>query len=366
MTDAVTLLGSRQVSSLMMAAGFSGSSYRVSNGDVDQACPTDVELFEHFIKYGADEGRNFQIDLVRGGFTELWQETCGSPLHNVACGMLRAAVNSSIKQNGLSTALKQYLTWTEFNFRPVIVIGDSHTQAYGRPFARDGFIVVPFVLLCTGGSALGLGNPKSVSQYGPMIANTLESVRSSVELMSIPVLFKFGQVDLEFVINFKRARHEVLSFKINDYEAFFEQSTTAYSEYLERVVPEHGRTRVDVVSIFPPVLSDEAIRNGYFNEDIAQREGVVREDLKEALRLMTHPDWGTRVKLHAAYNTLIEAKTSNLGFAFVDDFFPIIGEDGLPRTRFWKRHNGFDHHVVSLPGETVFSDILWERLSLKR
>jgi hypothetical protein len=366
MTDAVTTLGFRQVSSLMMAAGFSGKSYRASNRDVDQACPTDVESFEHFIKHGANEARNFQIDLVRGGFTELWQETCGSPVHNVACAMLRAAISSSIKQRGLLTALKQYLVWTELNFCPVIVIGDSHTQAYGAPFARDGFIVVPFVLLCTSGSALGLGNPKSVSQYGPMIANTLESVRSSVEFKSIPVLFKFGQVDSEFVINFKRARDKVLSFRSNDYHAFFEQSTTAYSEYLERIVPEYSRLSVDVVSIFPPVLSDEAIQNGYFNDDIAQREGVIREDLKEALRLMTHPDWGTRVKLHAVYNTLLETKISTLGFAFVDDFYPIIAEDGLPRTRFWKRHNGFNHHVVSLPGETVFSDILWERLSLKR
>ncbi|WP_332873037.1 hypothetical protein [Caulobacter hibisci] len=229
---------------------------------------------------------------------------------------------------------------------PYGVIGDSHGRLLCRRSRRRGRWLLPVWSLETGASARGLpGDGRSGA--GPRVRAALARLLA----LDVPVLVKFGQIDVEFVHVFKRLAGGPDAFDPAEFAAFADRTIERYLEFLTDAVPPVARSRVRVMSLFPPTLSDAAWREGYLNAHLVDVHGPAdHADLAAALGRLEIPDLARRTALHAAVNVRLRAAVEAEGFAWGDDFAPWLG-DGDVVDRAWQgpaagRDHHLDHHAV--------------------
>jgi hypothetical protein len=227
----------------------------------------------------------------------------------------------------------------------MLVVSDSHGVLYlVEDVLREGRLLpVPF--LCTGASARGLGNPQSRGGAGQRIREHLTA--RADEIADGVILLKFGQVDLEFVYDYRRIRDGRRAFDRVDAVAFAEEGARRYVAFIETL---RGLTtaRLVVTAALPPSLNDAALRAGYINAHIGELHADSGpEQLLAQLQQLDMPDWKTRTDLARAYNAALAAECARAGLTFLDDFTPLCGPDGLidPELLVW--HGGTDHHLCA-------------------
>jgi hypothetical protein len=230
-------------------------------------------------------------------------------------------------------------------FEPIIVIGGSHAQIYSWGTAlREEFLVLR--LATWGGAAKSLGNPKSRTQYGELIRNFLFEVQARINTQPPPVLFQMGQVDVEFVYNFRRLDKEQRMFEDNDLLEFITDSADAYTSYIETLTQFWPADRIYVASIFPPALNDETVRRGYTNALIASAH--TDHDpllLEQGLASLEFPDWSARTLHNRWFNEAVARGCAARGIQFLDFFDRLCGPDGLVDLAFLGDPPGEDHHL---------------------
>lgn len=181
--------------------------------------------------------------------------------------------------------------------RPYLLAGDSHSNQYNLTGDRNGEWLLPLHMLCTAGSASGLANPRSVSGYGGHLRRAVLDIESLRHAREIPFLMQFGQVDIELVHHYQRARNGERTLKLDNYRASCAATVESYMGFATRMFRSRQRANVFLVSVFPPVLSDAALKRGYLNEDIAQREGAgPSEQLLQALLGLEFADLTQRTR----------------------------------------------------------------------
>lgn len=351
---------------LMAAAGFDPGAYRCGSGDLSRALDGDSASFRHFFEFGFKESRSFDITLNVDAFVDFADYMKSVDRAEVADGLLQAAIRQSTDVSKIQTYLGLHKNLFDEDIRIIFVIGDSHTDVYRSSFHREDKLIVPVQLKCTAGSAAGLGNPNSVSGYGKVILGWLSQIFESNVFDGIPILFKFGQVDTEFVFTYKRAKGLQIQHSEQEYEKFVRQSVKRYVTFLKRAIPKHQRYRVDVSTIGPPILADEYIRDGgYFSSEIASREAFDEaQELHRRLSLLQYPDLQSRTKMHALFNSALINAVRPLGFGISDDFTPCVGPDGIALQCLWSHNGGRDHHLA-IHKET-FEPILADRACMMR
>ena len=246
---------------------------------------------------------------------------------------------------------------------PYVLIGDSHSALYRRASARAEGWLLPLHLECHGGSAIGLLNPMSRSGYRERIRRVAERLAEMDPGGSLPVLFQFGQVDLEFVQPFRRLAREQRAFDAGAFRAFCRASVDAYVGFLAEAFPPARRASVRLMGVFPPALSDGVLRAGYVNGVIAAMEGTETEALKERLAELEWPDLAGRTLLHAEYNAMLEQTAGEAGLAFVSDFERLVS-GGEVDPRFTSLQKGWDHHLDFEPTETVLGQTVFRVVGL--
>lgn len=227
--------------------------------------------------------------------------------------------------------------------RPLLVIGDSHGQQYLTEDVLRAGGLLPAPFLCTGASARGLGNPASRARAGERIENHLRARRD--EIAGELVLFKFGQVDLEFVYDYRRIREGRRGFDLSHAAEFARDCVRRYVAFLARLQAETP-ARLVVTAALPPALNDAALREGYMNAHIVELHAQVSpEALRQELQLLEMAPWQVRTGLAGIYNRELAAACAAAGLAFHDDFSPMLGPDGVidPELILW--HGGIDHHL---------------------
>jgi len=176
----------------------------------------------------------------------------------------------------------------------------------------------------------------------------------------LPILMKFGQVDIEFVQVFKRLASGEALFSQAAFDAFADETIALYAAFLAGVVPVAQRGRVRVMSLFPPALSDSAWREGYLNAHMVAVHGPPDTgDLTARLADLEIPDLGQRTALHAAVNVRLRAAIEAQGFVWGDDFTPWLGQDGLLDPAWLGPAAGRDHHLDFHAGRRRALDGLW-------
>ena len=142
------------------------------------------------------------------------------------------------------------------DFRPYVIIGDSHCHIYCRMIESRSNIYVPIPLICYATSARGLVSKTSRSGAGVRIARMASALSQS--RTSVPVIVKFGQVDVEFVFDFHRTKFGGVNFDEKEWVAYLGKSVDSYVQFVD----EHfQKLKFRALGIFPPALVDDVLRN---------------------------------------------------------------------------------------------------------
>jgi len=332
--------------------GFDPAAYVAMNDDLALLKMDERQALTHYLNYGIYENRCGPAGFLDGSIKSIAglrlddSEMRPYLLNNVIANQARRSVVAEQSWMADVPAVKDALGLA--NAAPYLVIGDSHSHAYAFAYARHlgQALLVPMLWLCSGGSAIGLGNERSKKRFGRQILNSLRPL--SADRARVPIFFKFGQVDAEFVWIFKRIRERRQRASMEQFGEFAEESVARYGEFLEKVIALLGTTdSIRVCSIFPPSLSDESWAEGYVNAHIGFLEGD-RElaDLASAVRELEIPNLWMRTRMHQLYNACLQKKCAQLGILFVDDYSPMISMAGVVRGDLVKPDGGSNHHIV--------------------
>ncbi|WP_233243379.1 hypothetical protein [Caulobacter sp. HMWF025] len=241
--------------------------------------------------------------------------------------------------------------------RPYGILGDSHGRHLIRRGQRHGTWLAPLAHLASSASARGLGRADGRSGTGPKVAAALERL---LAIDDLPILMKFGQVDIEFVQVFKRLAAGEDRFSPEAFDAFADETIALYVAFLAGVVPAAQRSRVRVLSLFPPALSDDSWREGYLNAHMVAVHGPPDTgDLTARLGRLDIPNLAQRTALHAAFNERLQAAVEVEGFRWGDDFSPWLGGDGLLDPAWLGPAAGRDHHLDLPAARWRALDWLW-------
>ena len=355
---------------LLQRTGFSPEAYRDHHADFASLNWGPTEALDHFLRHGLGERRDVPMTLDRDAF--------------VALARLPIA-NTALKAR-LLTGLAQYLfadtghpygpaigeRWPAVRdlmpqgARPYFIIGDSHSGHLNLTGTRDAEWLLPIHLLCTAGSAAGLGNPASRSGYGPMLREAMKTIQALPGSDAMPFLIQFGQVDIEFVYHFRRVRDNRRALDLDDYRRFCDETLARYIRFVAEMFDPPGRKRVFIASVFPPALSDESWKRGHINDDISQRETDISvQELSAGIRELEVVNFRQRTEIHLHFNAQLKIACERLGFRFLDLATGFLGADGLLDPRYISpERQGFEHHLDT---RQTYADLLrpiWQALDL--
>ena len=119
-----------------------------------------------------------------------------------------------------------------------LIVGDSHSERINFVNSKR--------LLCSAGSAKGLNNPNSISQYNKAIVNNINNNEYS------NIFLLFGGVDVDFIFI-----HKYLENSDIDYKAF---NLDTINNYLEFVIQNFNNKQVTILSIGLPCLDDAQLK----------------------------------------------------------------------------------------------------------
>ena len=327
--------------SLLQMLAFDSVGYQARYSDLAHLS-REVAL-EHFVNHGWGEGRvpHFALDIAELQRRLRWLSA--SP--EAKCALERMVALCIIKGMDPSflewSAIKDLLRPAE-NYMPFLIIGDSHSHFF-EPlvFLKSG--VFPVLLLCSGGSARGLANPNAKSANGPRILTVLNQVTQAN--IGAPIVFKFGQVDIEFVYNFRRVAQQMHAFDLEDAEEYARQTIKRYARFLlqcRTVCPNP----IIVSSVFAPTLSDVAIRDGYINAHIGQLHSDSEiKTLTAQLKDLDYPSLTMRTKYNRYFNDLLRRSCLDLGLEYLEEFDAMLDANGTIDATYTSAHRGTDHHI---------------------
>ena len=185
-----------------------------------------------------------------------------------------------------------------------LIVGDSHSINVTCENSVH--------LLCSAGSAKGLNNPNSLSQYNKVI---IENVKNNPYEF---LIFNFGGVDMDFSfihkfldtcshINYKDFNLEVIH------------------HYLQFITENFSDKKVILLSVGLPTLDDEHLKEGLLNGHINYLENYDVTSLKEKLANISLPDiyWRTVITIHfneALCERVSQMENPNLKFLDVTTF----------------------------------------------
>jgi hypothetical protein len=227
-----------------------------------------------------------------------------------------------------------------FGARPIIVFGDSHSRLYLRRTRQDNAFLFPIGVVKTGASARGLTVRDSESATG--MARAIEHLRDLPH--TLPVLFVFGQVDIEFIYAFKLAEAGEHEDRDDAFYSFMEETLDRYVGWLTTTLRPNERAGAFLAPIFPPALDDKCWSSGYMNAQIARHSSLERSVLCERIRAIQTPTLLKRTQRHSAFNRELRTRAAVTGMKMLPDYDEIC-EGGVVAPYFQGPRAGADHHL---------------------
>jgi len=352
---------------LLLQGGFDAGNYTNSFPDLKIANLAEQNALDHFIIYGCNENRmhefQFSLEVLVMIHALSMKEGSAKVLKVFSFIARHLILNAKKLQNEeqldiLLTKLKELGVVLYF------VIGDSHSNLFDAEFLFDKQCFVAIHQLCSGGSAGGLNNPKSKSAYGETIFRALTN-ESFYKRLELPMFFQFGQVDVEFVYLFKRIKNGSAKYDRAAYMKFCDDIAESYCQFISKIKTDYPGN-VFLISIFPPALSDSALKQGYVNAHISVHEDVGDiEKLKEALRQLEIPDEIERAFIHQYFNAKLREISNQLNLIYIDAFTPFFSNAGVVSRQFIKSHSGTDHHLDGYEALLIAKNIICQALQKK-
>lgn len=180
-----------------------------------------------------------------------------------------------------------------------LIVGDSHS------------IEIKFHnsihLLCSGGSAKGLNNPNSISQYNDIIINNIKNNNYR------NLFFLFGGVDVDFCFIHKYLKNNDI-----DYKQF---NIDVINNYLNFIINNLYNKSVIILSVGLPCLDDINLKKGILNGHINFLENQNIILLEEKLLNSELPDIYKRTEITLHFNRILEetiTKLNNPNIKYLD------------------------------------------------
>jgi hypothetical protein len=216
-----------------------------------------------------------------------------------------------------------------------LVTGDSHSR-HVQVFNGRNF-------LCSAGSAKGLNNPHSVSQYGRKL---LEHVRSHNNEIS-RIIFLFGGVDCDFSYV-----HKLIHGQMTNYVEFNREVIENYVHY---VVSNFSDKEVVFLSVGLPTLDDHHLREGILNAHVTHLEAYKLDQLRHQIYQFPQlPCIQDRTAVTLNFNAQLKEKIESLGnprVKFIDvTSFTLDENRGYIKEQFFTKR---DHHNRARVGEMI-------------
>lgn len=181
-----------------------------------------------------------------------------------------------------------------------LIAGDSHSKT----ICFNNSIQI----LCSAGSAKGLNNPNSISQYGNTLINNIKTNNYS------NLFFLFGGVDVDFCFIHKYLKNNNI-----DYKSFV---LDVVNNYLNFITNNFFDKSVIILSVGLPCLDDEhfikAMLNGHINHLENQDKNLLEKDLLSCPSL---PDIYKRTEITLHFNKILEEeiiKIQNPNIKYLD------------------------------------------------
>lgn len=366
-------VGLKPVAELVKSFGFSGSEYKARYPDLQGF--TDDDVLAHYLMHGITESRDAGVAYCRENFAEY---LAAFKALDIADQARHAFLTEHFLGEYLRKVVGFHGTFPEFDalsptdletifalkphgLFPVLVIGDSHSVQYMQVITKDGQTYFPLRLACIGGTARGLSNPSSNLGFGERIATLISATDSLLKRYHVPIIFKFGQVDIEFVYNMRRAARNETTWDQSDFEEFARQSVERYLRFLQDIIEPYADI-VYVCSVNAPVLSNEAWAEGYlkahFQLELTGEQDCHAETF-EAIKTLEMPSLKDRTSGHAYFNRLLKRGVTKCGFEFFDDFKPFINRrTGVISTSYIAETRGTDCHIDWRPSSKKMMSII--------
>ncbi len=181
-----------------------------------------------------------------------------------------------------------------------LIIGDSHSN--NTKFNNS------IQLQCSAGSAKGLNNPKSISQYGIRVINNIKKNHYS------NLFFLFGGVDVDFCFIHKYLKNNQIDYK--------EFNLDVINNYLNFITNNFIDKSVIILSVGLPCLDEDNYIKGLLNGHINHLENKDINLLKkELLNCSVLPDIYKRTEITLHFNKILEEeiiKIKNPNIKYLD------------------------------------------------
>lgn len=179
-----------------------------------------------------------------------------------------------------------------------LIAGDSHSGRLKFNQSQN--------LLCSAGSAKGLNNPHSISQYNKKIIKFLNENNNNIH----KVFLLFGAVDTDFGYI-----HKLLNNQVTSFETF---NTEVIDNYLSFITQNLYHKHVIVLSIGLPTLDDSHLKVGLLNGHINHLESYQVDKLRNQLNSFNYlPNIKQRTQININFNHQLKQRIASLNNPFI-------------------------------------------------
>jgi hypothetical protein len=334
-----------EIYALMEAAGFSPSRYRNAWPDLVAALPSDAAGPIHYVQFLEAEvkaPRIFPLELNKDGLDGIARAHVFSNYHKASLlrNLLQSRIDADISITRRVDFWRDALATLAKVGRPLIVAGDSHSRLHRQTTATVRGRVTPLNILCGGGSAAGLPRPTSRSGYGELLRAAVGAIAEASAATGVraPICFNFGQVDVEFVHTYRRARRREFGIVEGQFERFCESVVGAYIDWVAGLPPGEYA----IFGVNPPCVDDDFLREAYrIQMQVYQGAGLAETgdgDLADTFASdfasLALPDKRQRTRNHRLLNAHLAKRASDAKLAYFDSFDELLGPDGLVRPEY--------------------------------
>ncbi|PZW36889.1 hypothetical protein C8P66_1602 [Humitalea rosea] len=370
--------------SLLIKAGFCQESYQKFNRVKVPSDADTRDLVIRFVLSGMPYNTYFHtsndksvviaaLDELRNSSVadrEIIERICVIFLRNMCwtSAFDRSAIVSSDRQP--APHIDSLLDMSSHGALPYFVYGDSHSQIYAKfSILSNKHWLLPINGICHGGSARGLINEASHLRYGARFDRFYGKIKHHIKAGGRKLFLKFGQVDIEFVHAFHRAKSGSTRFSTEDFEAFCLNSVDKYFSFLTSRIDLSVRNSVYICSVCPPVLSDDTWKSGYIRVGWPMDHEVSEGNLEEEIQLikaLEMPTLQQRTAFHRHFNDLLKTRSESTGFNYLDDSQHFLSEDKIVDPKFTVRGKGLDCHIdPGLETENIMAPFIHQIVSTK-
>ncbi len=321
----------RDMLAALHEAGFSGDVYRACFADLNANLDDEDAGALHFLRHGYAESRIFPVALDLAGLDRLRRLGVRNRvyLQNLFVALATAWTGATIRSAAdLATYAAAIERFRGMGALPLVILGDPFAGLYRRGVSAGARWICPLALAPL---ADGIG---ALSRIAP---RTLLATAPDLDIEAIPVLWNFGQVDIEQGYPSHRLGRELGPGDVDGFRDFAMPLIQAYGRFLAAAVPAEERALHWIAGAFPPVPLTEGGA-----ETLLDRTGM-----------------------HQSFNDWLGQTAADLGFNVVRNFECFLAGHGVVDPGYLaelRDTRSLDYHAV----HGVIATSLWSIVGARR